>query len=316
MKNENIIRAIGALDDELIHSAERRSRSGPVGRRKIRRPVTLAAAIAAVMLLLISICLATGVLDGFYNHFSGGGELEKYSEYIAACTATAASEDVEIGVSGAVMDRRRLVLVLSVKGLSEEGRELVNTKDFPLAELEITAGFKDGAAGEISHTASWHKGSRNMSAAWSSYAVSVSAEAGELSDIESLSISYGGASMQLALQDYALESRRLESGDPAALRTVEMSPLGIYLELPITDRDPSALRQLVASTEVIPILADGSLAGEYFLNGGGDGNVNSDFYPLYMSFVIIEDRTLKTELTDLSQYSGLQINGIDYFFAD
>lgn len=321
MKNENLIRAIGALDEDLIERAEMRKTATAENethkRRVFRRPMQLAASIAAIMIVGVSICFATGVFDSFFQHFSGSGDIDKYSEYISSTIVSATNEDLEIGIAGAVMDDHQCFIVFTAKALSDTGRDIVNKEDFPLLDvLEITATLEDSTAAQPYYTASYHKGSRNSSEAWSSYVLEVRPTDIELKSIKTLSIDFAGLSVDLDMQSYVMESVTLYSDDANALEVVEMSPIGVYAEIPVIDTDSDAMRELSASVEIIPIMADGTLAEEYFLHGTTLYNEEKKIIQVYMSFVIVEDVTLKTEITDLSIYSGLQIYGVNYYILE
>ena len=312
MKNENLIRAIGALDGELIERAEQRDNHVPIEtrtRRIFRKPAILVAAVAATILVGATACFAAGAFDSFFNHFSSGGDIDKFAGHIAATVTSAANDDLEIGISGAVMDRRQCLIAFSAKGVSDTGRDIVNREDFPLLDvLEVTATLTDGTVIQQDCTAEWHPGSRNSSDALSSYVLNVRPTDIEIGSIEMITVSFAGLSVELNVQDYIMETVPLYSDDTNALEVVEMSPIGIYAEIPAADT-----QDLSAYMEIVPIMADGSLAEEYSLSGTYSYDETTQTAYMYTSFAINEDKTLKTEIVDVGMYAGLQINGISYY---
>ena len=321
MKRESIIRAIGALDDDLIDRAGMRHtvhlKYGALNNQILRKPMRLAACIAAIMIVGVSICFATGVFDSFFNHFSESGDISKYTDYISSAITSVSDEDLEIGISGAVIDNRQGLLVFYVKALSDAGKTIVNKNDFPLLDImNITAVLSDGTVAETNCAYGYHNGSRNRSEAWSSYVLELRPTDMDLESIETLTITYAELSMDLNIKGHMMNTIPLKSDEPDAFDLVEMSPIGIYVEMPVIDSGRDALHELSASVEIVPVMANGTPAEEYSLHGTTIYNNAKKTMHVYMNFAIIEDATLKTEITDLSIYSGLRINGINYFITE
>jgi len=320
MKNENLIRAIGTLDEDLIERSEKHSSDSANNKTNryhfYRKPKWLAACIAALLVIgTIGVCAAVGVFDGFFKHFTG--EVETYWDKISSTISSAANDDLEISIDGAVADKRQCLIVFSTIALSNAGKEIVNKNKgrISLEEMEVIATLKDGTNIKISGlTSTSYKGAHSSSNGETSCLLEIRPLDIEISSIKTLDLSYKGLSLELNVQNdmNMMEYKKLHSDDANALDVVEMSPIGFYFEVPVTNTDIRALRDQEASIEMNPISADGTLS-EVGIRGTYIYDEARGVIRIYEYFVVNANKTLINTIEDLSKYSGIQINGINYY---
>jgi hypothetical protein len=97
VKSENLLRAIGALDENLIARAEKHGEDVPgIKTHKhafSQKPRRLIACIAAIVIVCgIGVCAATGAFDGFFKHFAG--DIDTYWDEILSTITSASYDDL------------------------------------------------------------------------------------------------------------------------------------------------------------------------------------------------------------------------------
>lgn len=310
MKNENLIRAIGALDEDLIERAEMRNAdtidSQNHNRRYVQRPRRLVACIVAALIIIggTAAFAATGLLDSFLHYFSGN--TDAYIDEILSTITSASNEDLEISIDGAVFDNHQFLVVFTTKAITDRGKRIVNKQQNPLGELTVTATLRDGS---IVNVDAWGYTYYEQSSVLPSQEVSYVVRAWpvqiEIGLINTLTLDFDGLSLGLNAQQY-MDVRLLCSDDVNSVENAEISPIGFYLEVPPDSIDRNLIE---GSYNIYPILADGTIEEDF-----KGISITCATFPESGATYVCGDYGFK--IIDFNKYSGLQINGVNYYITE
>ena len=113
MKNENLIRAIGAIDESFIIRAEKHSISvidfEEIKARKSRRLIVLLIAVLAA--ILVGFAFADRIQQFFTQYFGAGGNLRQYSQDIGE---TSTNQGLRMEVLTALKDGENIYLFVDI----------------------------------------------------------------------------------------------------------------------------------------------------------------------------------------------------------
>lgn len=317
MRPEQLMEAVGRIDDPLIGRAEARAETcaPPKRRRFTRRFAAVAVCAALTAALGVSAAFAAGVFGGRDAYF--GGDTEPYMDLILSTAVTAANDEMELRLEGAIADGHNCCLLVSFTGLTEETKARFtgqnNLDEQQLFQLyALTAGGErvDFPAWEsASYTQDGGLGRKSLSmldGADMSYLVTGSFTGGtDMSDVETVCFAYEGLTLELKPGDCLTPEYTLhpETAGDSSLTDLRVSSLGFSFTAPEENGAESGMKLWF-------ICADGSLreAG-WWASGTPDGEGNVFVHGHWGG-----DSAVALGLIDPEDYLGVQVNGENYYF--
>ncbi len=250
--------------------------------------------IAAVMVCTI---VADGAsnLDGLQRFW--GNDTEIYSKRTVETIQSVQNENIKFNIEGIVADKYQCVFVISIEALTKEGRKIINknTDKHYILPLTIKRSFlsgdpNQGASGIFQYT------DDNKNKDYKAYRCDFELKNVDLT--EPVSIEFEGLSMNFDIPQ-SMGMITLYAGSAAASQSVDLSPIGYYYKPAGIDEDDPLSTEF---GEVRLINEDGTLDEKLGYHGAMVRGENEEVMVIG-SF---------TELIDLNDYLGIQIDGIKY----
>ena len=316
MREEKIAYALGQIDPQYILEAAPRPQSV---RRRFRWAAVAACLVLAVV-LAASAAVATGLLDSLRAYFQG--DTEPYLEEFLSAAGSVANEDVELRVEGAIADESTCHMIVSLIGLTQEGKSRISAQSLPGA-FDVYALTGDGT--QVEHLA-WGAAAYTKPGLFGGTAKSLFEDADatfiisyylgdiQMREIKSVCLGYDGLVLELEVAGHLSPEYTLqpETVDSSTLQNFRISRIGLYFTAPAADTPADQLQ-----FEIRLIYADGTVASQEEMRDLG----------VHLSWSGSADDA-ETEVTgswgsgasiailDLEDYCGVQVNGANYYYSD
>lgn len=316
MREEQLADALGQIDPRYILEAA----PNPQASRRRFRWAAVAACLVLGVVLAASAAVATGLLDALQTYFQG--DTEPYLEEILSAAGSVANEDVELRVEGAIADESTCHMIVSLIGLTPEGKGRISSQRLPGA-FDVYALTGDGtkvehlAWGAAAYTKPGLFGTTAKSFfedAEATFIISYYLEGGQIHEIKSVCLGYDDLVLELEVAghlspEYTLRPETADSSAPSSLR---MSRIGLYFSVPVSDCPTDQL-----TFDVRLIYADGTVASQEQTQDLGlslrwsspADNEDVEVTGHWGSGASIA-------ILDLEDYCGVQVNGVNYYYSE
>ena len=285
-----VLEKAGIEESEIMRKDERKEMlvGNPTrvkNKKHIRRALLC---IAAVMVCSI-VAVGASHMDGLQRFW--GNDTEIYSERTIETIESVQNENIKFNIEGIVADKYQCVFVVSTEALTEEGRRIINSNThkhyvFPMTikPIFLSGDPNQGSSGIFQYT------DDNKNKDYKAYRCDFELENVDLS--QPVTIEFEGLSMQFDIPEF-MEAITLYPEEEAEIELVELSSIGYYYKVEGMEAD---------FAEVRLINQDGTLDEELGYQGGM-AQEDDEEVMVIGSF---------TELVDLKNYSGIQLDGVNY----
>lgn len=316
MREEQIAYALGQIDPKYILEAAPR----PQASTRRFRWAAVAACLALVVVLAASAAVATGFLDSLRAYFQG--DTEPYLEEILSAAGSVANEDVELRIEGAIADESTCHMIVSLIGLTQEGKGRISAQSLPGA-FDVYALTGDGtrvehlAWGAATYTKPSLFGNTSKSLfedADATFIISYYLESGQMCSVKSVCLGYDGLELELAVAGFLSPEYTLqpEIADSSTLHSFRMSRIGLYFSVPASDCPADQL-----TFDVRLIYADGTVASQEEMRELGLSLSWSS--PADNEDVEVTGHwgsAASIAILNLEDYCGVQVNGVNYYYSE
>lgn len=319
MTGYDLLEAVAYADPKYIEAADD---PAPIKRPKLR-PLAACAAVFLLILAAGTTAFATGLYEDLLLYFKGN--TEPHMEGILASNTSVSNGDVTLRIDGAIADSHACYMIVSLTGHTREAKK--ELQKFGLGErinLDTYAvNNRDMKLTEFHWSLSMH---RNKTG-WQKYSMSrfedtdatyvVSCEIGKdypMDSVDRLCITYDGLTAELELQNYRVPEYALvcAEGEVPEISNGYISPVGMYFDVPV--------EMVAADNSQYPLFviqmirADGSAEEDlpFGFSCGTGYNSGDKTAPVFGSWK--QEGEHNIYILDLSDYQGIRINGIDYYF--
>ncbi len=298
MKPDTLLDAMNYIDEDLLARAEE------PGTKKIRRfPRRLVALAACLTLLLGATAFATGALDPLLAYFDDPSGL--YLEDFLAAGDSVANDTVELRLEGAIADSRTAYLVVSFLGTDEIAvRDLVFTAVTPTGEELPFSTTTMGTYTSGKRQAVSHFEDANLT-----YVVICNLPSHvSMEDIGKIWLTYQDLTLEVSIQDYLCPEYALEPEEEGLPEITDLRMSALGFSYTTTDEE--------LYLDLKPIFADGTVyenfSEDYGISSGGEWSDG----PTAVTGHWCAGSPLALAVLDLEDYCGLQVNGVNYYFAE
>lgn len=320
--SKTLFDAISQIDDELLEQAQ------DFQPKKKRFALhTTWGALAACLVMTAAIgtaAYATGLTDTLASYFHTEEDTPA-TDAIAVIDATAANSDMELRIDGVIADKRTCHMVVSFIGLNEKTKD-----EFARGNLSVQEDFSLSAvtrAGEQINILNWEsatytepgslgktKSKSMLEDADMTYVISYLFEQNGLHthDIDTLHFAYQDLvlTMNMPKNIYPEYTLRPINAENSSFTEFSASCIGFYLTAKCLDENDFL-------DDLRLIRTDGTLLSkEEMLEIGYSANYSDDEIP---TEIYVEGRwgvSPTVAIINLDEYSGIQVNGVPYFFVD
>lgn len=326
MRGYDLLQKMELVDAEYIEAADQPVKPKPV-RSFFHRPIAACIAIATLLTAATTV-VASGTYDDLLLYFKGDTQL--YIDGIIASSTSVSNEEMTMRIDGVIADSHSCHMVVSFLGLSQE-EQAQFTSIHPSEKLDVYAVSHSGLPVPFWNSSAAFHWQRNhlremtasqfedadvsciLSCDWDSHT--------SMEDIKSICISYRDLTAELDIRQYITPEYSLTSSDPEAdrLTNVRISSLGLYFDVPVdifpedyATCDPDDM----PTFQIQMIRTDGSLLTEEEMPFGlsiATGYNKEDEYA-HVSGAWKGGSEFTIYILDLSEYCGVQINGVNYYF--
>lgn len=321
MRGSEFLDKMDLVDPMYIEAADR----SPVQtrRRYLSRP--MAACIALVLLIFAAgtTAVATGLYDDLLLYFKGN--TAPFMEGIIDANTSVSNEEMTLRIDGAIADSHACYMIVSLTGHTAEARKEI--QKFELWErvgLDTYAISDKGLKLTEFH---WGLSVHRIKTGWRKYSMSrfedtdatyvVSCEIGKdypMDSIDRLCITYGDLTAELNIQDYRIPEYSLvcAEGETPEISNGFISSVGMYFDVPVEAVSPDNRKYPLF--EIRMIRTDGSIEENlpFGFSCGTGYNADDKFAPVFGSWK--QEGAHNIFILDLSDYQGIQINGVCYRF--
>ncbi len=250
-------------------------------RKYMKRAVICIAAIMACSVVAIA-AANINALQRFW-----GDDTRIYGTRALETVQSVKNENVKVNIEGIVSDKYQCVFVVSMEALTKEGQRIIRAANKDISSklkiepIALEGGEFKGTRGIFQYTED------NKDKDYKAYRCDFELEKTDLT--KPVTVDFDGLTMKFNIPEY-MQVMTLYPESEAGIESVELSPIGYYYKA-------SELAE-----EVILIKKDGSLDKELGYHGSMVQQDNEEVMAIG-SF---------TELLDLKEYMGIQIDGIKY----
>lgn len=327
MRGGELLDKMALVDPEYLEAAQTEP-----GEKQSRTQVShhvsrgMAAVLAAVVLLVTlgATAFATGVFDRFLLYFKG--DTQDYMEGIIRSAKSVSDGVVTLRIDGAIADKHACHLVVSVKGLTKtaeremKDQRFLDLKAYAVSKTGQQISFWNWGAGVTSRsTGLWKRSWSLFDDADITFVVSCEFDNTQSMDqMESICVAYGELKIDLNVQEHMVPEYPLITEEESSFKNVTISPLGLYFDARLDDLlEEEQLPRAISSISYVMIRSDGTLYDnneEFGLSTGTTYNEADEY--IHITGAWKAEGPITVCILDLSEYSGIQINGINYYFAE
>lgn len=299
MKEDRLARALGGVDARYVLEA---AEEQPRRRRPIRWGVL--AACLALAALLTGTALASGVLDPLLTRYLPGAGEEELTG-----VGSVSGSQLQLRLEAAAADENSCCMVVSLLGLTEEGRRQLERGDIP-RECEIYGLLESGER--------WERGTRSLGRymdgtvpgkgishipdADQTFVVLYEPRGCAMTDIPTVCFAYGGLTLEADTAAHFSPGRALSAEGDEELTEVSFSRLGFAFCPPAEAADWD-IRLIRADGTVLTEEEMREIGVSYSVGLGPEERIRvSGNWGCLPAVTLI----------DMEEYAGLEINGETY----
>ncbi|GEM_PF-1283159 len=330
MKNENLVNAMGHIDEDLVARAESHSAGRAADKQRHYKHTSFrfafAACVAVILTISVTVAFATGLIDSLMAYFSG--ETELYLEEILSAVDSASNEDVELRIDGAIADEHTCHIIVSFIGLTEESQRKIAEDDLGIqdsfdtyAVLENGEYYYNFMRESATYTEKTNLGKKAKTMFGDAdqtyiYTYELYGDDGiSMNDIKTLCFAYEGLVLEVDVQQYVSEERNLYAENSDGTEQIVdfyASRIGFYFTAILDDDfDDTFDIKLIYANGTVDEYTGRDLG--YQLSFGY--NTEEDKIT-YVSGCWGGESIVSIGIIDLADYCGIQVNGINYYFAN
>lgn len=326
MRGSEFLDKMELVDHAYIEAADQ----APVKTRK--RPLSRPMAACIALVLLVFAAGTTAVATGLYNdlllYFKGDTEL--YIDGIIEAGTSVSNEQITLRIDGAVADEYACYMVVSLVGHTKEAtKQIVSHAVSQPVGLEAYALSHSG--GKITFW-NWGFSGKYQRIGYRNYDASLFEDADatyivtcewgsnvSMENVKSICITYDDLTADLDIQNYIVPTHSLICTDDAdsILTNGHISSLGLYFDVPMElfpEDYATCAPEDMPQFEIKMIRTDGSIQEDLPFGFRWGTNYNREDRIAHISGSWKSGGEHQIYIIDLEAYSGIQINGISYYF--